>query len=74
MILHYMTIKCKQGSSASVITGKIFSDDAENPVTGLIQALEGEELEKIEIGEIFVSEVLRTIVPVLLLINLIASR
>jgi hypothetical protein len=34
---------------------EILSDDAENPVTGPIQALESKELEKIEIREIFIS-------------------
>jgi hypothetical protein len=38
-----------------VITREILSDDAENPVTGPIQALESKELEKIEIREIFIS-------------------
>lgn len=47
-----------------MVTRKVFSDDAENAVSGFITALEGKELKEIKIWEVFIRrEVLSAIVP-----------
>lgn len=53
-------------------TGKVLADDAENAIGVLVGALEAEELQLIEIGEVLVGgEVLGTVVPILFFLLLI---
>ena len=53
-------------------TGKVLADDAENAIGVLVGALEAEELQLIEIGEVLVGgEVLGTVVPILFFLLLL---
>lgn len=52
-----------------LVTGKVFSDYTENAVSRFVMALGTEEVQELEIGEVLVGrEVLRTVMPIILLL------